>query len=107
MPERGEGAIMANVNVTYQEMEDAAGRLTAGQQDIEGKLTELKRLVDGLVSGGYVTDTSSKSFQASYDEFTRGATETIRGLEGMSQYLKTAAQTFRETDATLASRLGR
>ena len=98
---------MANVNVTYQEMEDAAGKLSAGQQDIESKLTDLKRLVDGLVNGGYVTDKSSVSFQGSYDEFTKGATETIRGLEGMSKYLKTAAQTFRQSDEELARNLAR
>jgi len=98
---------MPNVNVTYQEMDDAATRLSAGQQDIESKLSDLQRLVDSLVNGGYVTDTSSRSFQGSYDEFTRGATETIRGLDGMSRYLKSAAQTFRDTDEQLARSFGR
>ena len=46
---------MANVNVTYEEMHDAAKSLTAGQTDITEKLNQLQKLVNGLVNGGYVT----------------------------------------------------
>mgnify|MGYP000108938921 CR=1 FL=1 len=98
---------MANVNVTYQQMEDAAGRLTNGRTEIDGMLGQLKSLVDQLVAEGYVTDSSSKSFQASYDEFTTGAKNTIAGLDGMAQYLNQAATTFRDADTQLASSLGR
>ena len=98
---------MANVNVTYQQMEDAAGRLVNGRTEIDGMLGQLKSLVDQLVAEGYVTDSSSKSFQSSYDEFTTGAKNTIAGLEGMSQYLTQAAATFRDADTQLASALGR
>ena len=98
---------MANVNVTYQQMEDAAGRLNNGRAEIDSMLGQLKSLVDQLVSEGYVTDSSSKSFQSSYDEFTTGAKNTIAGLEGMSQYLNQAAATFRDADTQLASALGR
>ncbi len=98
---------MANVNVTYQQMEDAAGRLTSGRAEIDGMLGQLKGLVDQLVSEGYVTDSSSKSFQSSYDEFTTGAKNMIGGLDGMAQDLNQAAATFRDADTQLASALGR
>ena len=98
---------MANVNVTYQDMNAAGDRLVSGRQEIEGMLTELKRLVDDLVSAGYVTDSSSKQFQAAYDEFNSGVTKTIEGLNGMGSYLKTAAQTFQDADTQLASALQR
>jgi WXG100 family type VII secretion target len=98
---------MANLNVTYQEMEDAAGRLSNGQNDIESKLNELRQLVVGLVSGGYVTDKSSKAFDTSYTEFNEGATKTIAGLEGMSGFLKAAAQALGDTDTQLASALNK
>ncbi|MGY1835283.1 WXG100 family type VII secretion target [Blastococcus sp. SYSU DS0669] len=98
---------MANVNVTYHQMEDAAGRLTNGRVEIDGMLAQLKSLVDQLVADGYVTDSSSRSFQASYDEFTTGARTTVAGLDGMAQYLTQAAATFREADAQLAGALGR
>lgn len=98
---------MANVNVTYQQMRDASTKLTNGRIEIDSMLGQLKSLVDGLVNEGYVTDSSSKSFQMSYDEFTTGAKQTIGGLEGMSSYLTRAAQTFEDADSSLASSLGR
>ena len=98
---------MANVNVTYQQMEEAAGRLNNGRAEIDSMLGQLKSLVDQLVAEGYVTDSSSKSFQSSYDEFNTGAKNTIAGLEGMASYLNQAASTFRDADTQLASSLGR
>lgn len=96
----------SNVNVTYQEMRDAAGKLTNGQAEIEGKLQELQAYVQNLVNSGYVTDASSKAFDASYEEFTHGAKQTISGLEGMSKFLQQAAQTFEDADTSLASQIG-
>lgn len=96
---------MANLNVTYADMEDAAKRIKAGQTDIEGKLRELKSLVDALVNGGYVTDASSVAFNTSYSEFNDGATKTISGLEGISEYLTKAAEVLRSTDEELAKAL--
>ena len=98
---------MANVSVAYRQMEDAAGRLTNGRTEIDGMLGQLQSLVEQLVADGYVTDSSSKNFQASYDEFTQGAKKTIEGLDGMAAYLNQAAATFRDADTQLASSLGR
>ena len=96
---------MPNLNVTYAEMQSAANQLKAGQQQIEGDLARLKQLVDNLVASGYVTDSSSKQFEASYTEFSSGATKVMQGLTGMGQYLDTAARAFQETDAQLAASL--
>ena len=70
---------MPNVNVTYAEMQAAARQLQAGEQTIEGDLTRLKHLVDNLVAGGYVTDTSSKRFEESYTSSTPGRRRCSRG----------------------------
>lgn len=96
---------MPNMNVTYQDMHDAASRLGQGEDDINSKLTQLKSLVDSLVSGGYVTDKSSVAFNNSYQEFNDGATKTISGLSGMAQYLNKAAQALEQTDSDLANSL--
>ena len=97
---------MANVNVTYEEMRSAANKLKSGQSEIEGTLDQLKSLVEDLVSGGYVTDKSSKAFNSSYEEFNTGAKKTIEGLTGMGEYLTAAAQALEDTDEQLASSLG-
>lgn len=97
---------MANINVTYGDMRTAAGQLSQGQADIENRLNELKAMIAGLVESGYVTDSSSKAFMTNYETFTRGATETIRGLDGMSSFLKSAADILQEADLSLARGLG-
>ena len=93
---------MSNLNVTYEEMHSAASQLKAGRAEIEGQLSKLKSMVDGLVAGGYVTDKSSKAFQTSYEEFTTGTTQAIEGLEGMASFLEQAAQTLSDADSQLA-----
>lgn len=96
---------MPNLNVTYQDMEEAANRLENGQTEIESKLDELQKQVKALVDGGYVTDTSSKQFETSYMEFNDGARKVISGLEGMGKFLKKAASTFKDADEQLAKGL--
>ena len=56
---------MSNVNVTYAEMQSAATRLNSGEHTIKGDLTKLQTMINQLVQGGYVTDTSSKQFEQS------------------------------------------
>jgi WXG100 family type VII secretion target len=96
---------MVNVNVTYEEMRDAGRRLASGREEITGKLSELQKLVNSLVSGGYVTDQSSKQFEQSYNEFNSGATKMMEGLDGMGQYLNAAADAFQQADEQLAQGL--
>jgi WXG100 family type VII secretion target len=96
---------VANLNVTYGDMQTAAGQLRSGENQINSDLARLKKLIDNLVASGYATDSSSRQFQASYEEFNSGATKMIAGLTGMGQYLDTAAKAFHETDTQLASAL--
>lgn len=93
------------LSVTYQDLEAAAQRLSAGQQQIESELQGLKNQIDQLIHGGFVTDSASVQFGQSYEEFNSGARQVIEGLTHMGQYLNKAAQTFRDTDSQLASAL--
>ena len=96
---------MPNVNVTYHEMQSAATKLNGGEKQINGDLTSLQTMINQLVQGGYVTDTSSKQFEQSYHEFTQGAQKMMEGLNGMASYLNAAAKAFHETDTQLAAAL--
>lgn len=98
---------MANVNVTYEEMRQAAGRLNTGQAEISQKLSELQKLVNSLVNGGYVTDSSSRQFEQAYQDFTGGANKAIDGLTHMGEYLTKAADTFQSADQSLSQALGK
>lgn len=97
---------MANLNVTYDEMQSAATRLRTGQGELETKLNELRSLVQQLVQSGFTTSRASGAFNASYEQFTVGATRTVQGIEGMSSFLEKAAQALQSTDEQLASSLG-
>ncbi len=94
---------MANIHVTYSDMANAANQLTSGQQDLESKLQQLKSYMDSLVSSGYVTEQSSVAFQEQFAQFTTSATGVVGALEGMAQFLRSAADTMEQTDASLAS----
>ncbi|MCQ4081254.1 WXG100 family type VII secretion target [Streptomyces sp. RB6PN25] len=98
---------MANVNVTYEEMQAAATKLTNGQNEITNQLHALQSYVQQLVQHGYVTDRSSKAFEQSYAEFNKGATQTIDGLTGMAKFLQQAADAFRQADESLAHGIGK
>jgi WXG100 family type VII secretion target len=97
---------VANVNVTYSELESASARLATGQLELEEKLTALKSMVDDLISQGFQTDKASGAFGAAYDDFTTGAKTTIGGIEQMCAFLRKAAENFTSTDESLASSLG-
>lgn len=93
---------MANINVSYQEMRDAALRLSQGKEDMTTKLTELDTLVNNLVASGYITEQSSVAFDQSFDQFIIGTKQAVEGLEGLSKYLIAAAEALESTDAGLA-----
>lgn len=94
---------MSNVNVTYSDMKDAAGRLRHGQQEMEAKLQELGQLIDGLVSSGFQTDQASGAYQDQFHQFQTGTKQAIDALEGLALYLDKAAEALQNTDTELAN----
>ncbi|WP_129840586.1 WXG100 family type VII secretion target [Streptomyces sp. RFCAC02] len=97
---------MGDMQVTYQDMRDAGQRLKSEYEQMDAKLEELQGYIEGLVSDGYVTSRSSRKFDESYREFTQGAKKVLEGLQGMGEFLITAADTLEETDAGLEGALG-
>jgi len=83
-------------------MTDAAARLTAGEQDLTAKLTELNTLINNLVANGYVTDQSSRAFDDTFNQFITGTKQAVEGLDGLSKYLTAAANALQATDQQLA-----
>ncbi|HWK21237.1 MAG TPA: WXG100 family type VII secretion target [Microbacteriaceae bacterium] len=96
---------MPNLNVTYEQMQTAAGQLRAGQVDLETRLGELRALVTQLVQDGFTTSAASGAFDVAYEQFTAGARTTIGGIESMAQFLTSAASALQSTDEQLAARI--
>jgi WXG100 family type VII secretion target len=93
---------MANLNVTYEEMTDAAHQLDMGKQELNDVLTRLSGVINNLVAGGFQTELASGAFNQTYEDFTSGTMKAIGGLDGLSMFLKKAAEAMASTDAELA-----
>jgi WXG100 family type VII secretion target len=94
---------MANINVTFQQMEDASQTMSREASDMQNKLSQLRMMVENLVQDGYVTDKSSKAFDEAYKELNKGGEQVMEGLTGIADYLKQAAEALRRTDEELAN----
>jgi WXG100 family type VII secretion target len=97
---------MANVNVTFTDMRDAAGKLRAGEDDLKSKLNDLASYINSLVTDGFVTDHASGAFNDTYTTFTQSATGCVSSLEDLARFLESAADSLEQTDQQLAQSLG-
>lgn len=96
---------MANVNVTYDELNNVAGQLDQGKETLAQTLAQLQATVDGLVSSGFVTDQASVAYDSQFGQYVTSTNQAIEALTGFATFLRTAAQTLAETDASLASQM--
>src|SRR5690554_5714183 len=97
---------MADLDVSYDEMRAAAGRLRAGQDELAATLGRLRELVAQLVAHGFTTAAASGAFQLAYEQFTQGALQTVSGIDAMAHFLERASQTLADVDSRLAAQLG-
>lgn len=96
---------MSNVKVTYQQMNDAAVRLRNGKEEINNACASMLAQINNLISDGFVTDKASPEFHNTYIEFDKLFRQTVESLTGVSQYLDTAAATYRDVDDQLSAAL--
>lgn len=98
---------MANISASYEEMRNQARQLRTTRDTINQSLTTARQQVDNLVSSGFVTDSASGAFQASYHEFTTSATRAIDSLDAISRNLEKIVSTLEETDRSLGQQMKR
>ncbi|MBK0420401.1 WXG100 family type VII secretion target [Leucobacter sp. CSA1] len=97
---------MANINVSYSEMEQAAAQLGAGRDEIGQKLQTMQNLITNLVSSGFVTDQASGKFNSAYAEYTASASTVVGKLSEIQNFLVQTAEALRDMDAQIAARIG-
>ncbi|QZY52995.1 WXG100 family type VII secretion target [Leucobacter tenebrionis] len=97
---------MANINVSYAEMERAAAQLGAGRDEITQRLQSLRAQIAELVASGFVTDQASARFDAAYTDYTNSANTVIAKLTEIQAFLTQAAAAMRDMDAQIAARIG-
>ncbi|MGO3148252.1 MAG: WXG100 family type VII secretion target [Leucobacter sp.] len=97
---------MANINLSYDEMESVAAELGAGREEIVSRLNGLQQRIHGLVATGFVTESASQRFEATYTDYSANARGVIENLTELEQFIHQAAMAHREMDTALAARLG-
>jgi WXG100 family type VII secretion target len=97
---------MANINVSYHDLQDAAGKLQGFEAQIQDELKQAQALIQNLIHAGFVTDLASKAFDEAYSKFTQSAQGLIGSMNDMGKYLTNAASTMQETDQKLAQGIG-
>lgn len=96
---------MANITISYAELERSAAHLGQGREEIAGRLQALQQHIQQLVSSGFVTEHASIRFSQAYTEYTASATSVIARLTEIQLFLTQTATAIREMDAQLAARL--
>jgi WXG100 family type VII secretion target len=95
---------MSNINVSYDSIDSAAGQLDTGRENLTQQIEALNRLIEDLVSNGFVTSSASGAYQETFQQYSNGAKQTIATLEQFAKFLRNAMDTIRETDEQLAQR---
>ncbi|MFD9811995.1 WXG100 family type VII secretion target [Streptomyces sp. NPDC059080] len=98
---------MANMNVTYGEMQDSATRMRNNKSDIDAKLSECKSIVDNLTASGFVTDQASGKFEEVHTEFVTSANTAMETLDQLSQWLDKAVSAMQDMDTQLSGSLNK
>lgn len=96
---------MADVRVTYQEMLDTATRLRNNKNEVVVRLTDCKKIVEGLVSNGFVTQQASGKFDEVSGKFITSSKEAMETLETLSGWLDKAVESLRRMDQEMANSL--
>lgn len=96
---------MANINVSYAEIEQAATQLGTGRDEITEKLRVLQTQINNLVASGFVTDQASGKFNAAYNDYTVSANTVVQKLTEIQSFLTQTATAMREMDAQLAAKI--
>lgn len=96
---------MANINVSYAEIEQAATQLGTGRDEITQKLQSLQTQISNLVASGFVTDQASGKFNNAYTEYTTSANNVVAKLSEIQSFLTQTANAMRDMDAQIASRI--
>ncbi|MCS4276678.1 WXG100 family type VII secretion target [Mycetocola sp. BIGb0189] len=90
---------MADIRVSSESLVAGSARLTAGSQQIEGLLGELRGVVNGL--GGDWTGTGSAAFADLYEEFNSSGQRLQHALTGISDLLNKAGAYYAESEANV------
>lgn len=92
---------MAEIKVTSESLASVAGQLSSGSQSIESQLSNLKSLVEGLISGDW-NGQASQSFNELYSQWDQAGIQLKESLQGISDLLNQAALSYEDSESAIA-----
>ena len=95
---------MSEIKVTSEELLSTSSSLATGAQNVAEELARLRGLVESLIGAEWVGSASS-SFNELWQKWGTGANQVQQALEGISQMLSAAANTYQQTEDQLANQL--
>ncbi|MFV0433367.1 MAG: WXG100 family type VII secretion target [Leucobacter sp.] len=96
---------MANITVSYDEMNTAAAKLSTGRGEMIERLRDLQLQIQSLVASGFVTDSASKKFETAYNEYTTSANTVVEKLTEIQQFIQDVARAHQEMDTQIAAKI--
>lgn len=96
---------MTDMRVTYQEMLSTATRMRNNKTEVVARLTECQKIVQTLVTNGFVTQQASGKFDEVSTRFITSSKEAMETLEALSGWLDNAVEALRRMDQEMANSL--
>lgn len=79
---------MANLSISYDDMETTAGKMDTGKEEVDGVLEDIRDAVRNLTEEGFKTDVQSESFYDEYDNVTNNLKDAAKNIEDMATLLR-------------------
>ncbi|MGH8907525.1 MAG: WXG100 family type VII secretion target [Egibacteraceae bacterium] len=95
---------MAIIKVTSDQLRSVSNQLRTGSDDVSQQLQSMESQVKALVDADW-EGAASDSFRDLWDQWHTGARQVKEALDGISQQLGTAAQTYQDTEDQLAAQM--
>lgn len=95
---------MPAIKVTSEQLQSVSSQLASGSQEVSQQLDTMRARVQGLVDADW-NGAASDSFHELYTKWNTGAMQVKEALDGISQMLAKAGQTYQQTEDQLAQQL--
>jgi WXG100 family type VII secretion target len=91
-----------NITVGYEGLQQAAGQLRSGKQELVTTLKDLQSVINSLTTAGFKTRVASGRFGQHYNQWNSAATELVASLDDIARAIQDAQQKHEQADSALA-----
>lgn len=92
---------MANLSISYDDMETTAGKMDTGKEEVDGVLEDIRSAVRDLTEEGFKTDVQSESFYDEYDNVTNNLKDAAKNIEDMATLLRDLRGRWEDGDTSV------